>query len=1018
MFEKRDRLRRGRAFSFPPPPVNSPSRFLFLLAFCATIGAAAEYTPVDTQPIGQPLPPAEAATRFHLPPGFRITLAAAEPDVRQPIALTHDDRGRVWVAESYSYAGSKFIEESHDRILIFEDADGDGVFESRKIFAEGLSRLSGLTIGFGGVWVTTAPVLAFIPDRDGDDRPDGPPIVQLDGWTTEAEHNTVNGLTWGPDGWLYGRHGIKQSSLVGRPGAPAAERIQVGCAIWRFHPTRHRFEVVADGTINPWGLDFDEHGQAFISTSVIDHFWHIVPGVRLERWKGLGGHADPYTYELMTATSDHLHWGGGAWDRGGRYSGGNDALGGGHSHSDAMIYLGDRWPAEYRGSVFMSNIHGRRINRDTLVRQPSDGRYAATHAADFISVDDPWFRAISLQYGPDGDVVMSDWSDFGECHDRDGVHRSSGRLYKISWGQPRHVAVDLGRASIDELVALQTHANEWFVRHARRRLQELAAAGADLGTARQALRGQFDAGRTSAEKLRALWALHATGGADATWLITLLSSPDEHIRHWAIRLLVDDAPGAHVGPALTRAAAGESSWLVQMALASALGRFELPARLEIARPLLTALGSQADPNLVRLLWYGIQPGVPARPAELGRLALASRPRLLRHFIARRLAEEMNANPAAGGALVATLSDTHEPTLLLDLLEGANRGLAGRASVAGPAGATARLKDLMGSSFSTVRQAATLLAATFGESTALEALRHSLNDRASPDELRRSALEKLAMLRPAWLPGDLLDLLRSGQLVDAVLRTLPAMDDARVAATIITVFPQLPPALHPLAIEALVSRASSARTLLDAIAAGKIDRKAVSLNQARQIARFGNAALSTRLDEVWGGVTTPAAATAATITRLRLALSPAVLATADLRAGATLFEQRCALCHKLFGQGQSIGPDLTGSGRKDLEYLLLNIADPNASIPADYRLSIITLRDARVISGSIVAETPGSITVRTTDGESSVSRETIQGIERLPVSLMPGGLLDSLSPEEIRDLFGYLMSDGAPPPLKP
>ena len=207
------------------------------------------YRPTNSQPIGEPLSPREAVGRLHAPPGFKITLAASEPDVQQPIAIAYDDRGRLWVAECYSYAGSNFTEEKRDRILIFEDTDGDGIFDSRKVFHDHLNRLTGLAIGFGGVWVTTAPTLSFIPDRNCDDIPDGEPVALLDGWTMDAEHNTVNGLSWGPDGWLYGRHGIKNSSLVGPPGAPASGRTMVSCGIWRFHPTRRVFEVVADGTI-------------------------------------------------------------------------------------------------------------------------------------------------------------------------------------------------------------------------------------------------------------------------------------------------------------------------------------------------------------------------------------------------------------------------------------------------------------------------------------------------------------------------------------------------------------------------------------------------------------------------------------------------------------------------------------------------------------------------------------------------------------------------------------------------
>ncbi|MEN9635872.1 MAG: hypothetical protein RL077_4276 [Verrucomicrobiota bacterium] len=977
----------------------------------ATAFAADGWHPINTQPVGEPLPPREAAARLHAPPGFKITLAAAEPEVQQPIAIAYDDRGRLWVAESYSYAGSNFTDERHDRILIFEDTDGDGVFDSRKVFHDHLNRLTGLALGFGGVWVTMAPHLAFIPDRNSDDIPDGPPVVQLDGWTLDAEHNTVNGLTWGPDGWLYGRHGIKKSSFVGRPGASKASRTEVGCAIWRFHPTRHVFEVVADGTINPWGLDFDDHGQAFASTSVTDHFWHVTLGARWERWKNRGGHPDPYSYELMSPTSDHLHWGGGMWDKDGRIAGANDALGGGHSHSDAMIYLGGRWPAEYRGTVFMSNIHGRRINRDAIERRPGDGRYVATHRPDFITVNDPWFRAISLQYGPDGDAVMTDWSDFGECHDRDGVHRTSGRIYKISWGEPYKVNVDLSRESDAALVSQQLHRNDWFVRRARRLLQERAHAGADMSAAQVALRRMFEENQDVTRKLRALWALHATEGADAAWLLSLFGHPDEHVRHWAVRLFMDvKIPEKSMEP-LVRLAGTESSWLVRLALASALQRITPDARGALAAALISQCGPDPDPNLLRLIWYGFQPYVASHPAEAGRTALGCNVPRLRQFTARRLAAEMPREPAAGAALFIGLAAAKDREVIADLLNGANQGLQGVRHAQAPAKAIALLERLSGSEEPTVRRPATLLAATFGEPNAISTLRRELNDPDAPAADREATLEKLTEVRPTWLLDDLLALVRTGQIVDATLRALPAFADMRVADAVIFALPKLPPAARIGAVDTLVARVESARRLLDEIGGGKIERKIISPGQARQISQLGDRTLTAQLELVWGLVGRSSATTAATIARLRTQLAPATLAAANVGEGATVFDQRCASCHQLFGRGQSVGPDLTGSGRKDLEYLLLNIVDPNSSVPADYRIAAITLKDSRVLSGSIISESPQSLTVRLQNSQTTVDRADVKSIERLPISLMPAGLLEAMSVTEVRDLFGYLMSDG-------
>jgi putative membrane-bound dehydrogenase-like protein len=226
------------------------------------------------------LPADKAAQVMTLPEGFHATAFAAEPDVKQPIAMTLDDRGRVWVAEGYSYPVKAPEGQGQDRILIFEDTDGDGKFDIRKVFFEGLNLVSGLEVGFGGVWIGQAPHLLFIPDRNGDDVPDAQPQVLLDGWHDEDTHETLNSFIWGPDGWLYGCHGVFTHSLVGKPGTPDEQRTPLNAAIWRYHPTRHSFEVFAHGTSNPWGVDFNDHGQSFLTCCVIPHLFHVVQGAR------------------------------------------------------------------------------------------------------------------------------------------------------------------------------------------------------------------------------------------------------------------------------------------------------------------------------------------------------------------------------------------------------------------------------------------------------------------------------------------------------------------------------------------------------------------------------------------------------------------------------------------------------------------------------------------------------------------------------------------------------------------
>ena len=269
-----------------------------------TVGWANDnYQPRNTQAMGQEPPsPIEALYQMSLPDGFEATLFAHEPAIRQPIAMTTDDRGRLWVVESYSY--EEWEGRGEDRIVILEDTDDDGRHDKRTVFYEQGKHFAGIALGFGGVWIADAPNILFIPNKDLNDVPDGPPEIVLTGWTTKAEHNMVNGLDWGPDGWLYGRHGVLQWSRVGVPGTPKEEWLDVNCGIWRYHPKTKRLEHVVRGTTNPWGLDWDAHGELFMSGNVNGHLWHVIPGAFLERMHPTA--RTPYVYSRLPMFADTL----------------------------------------------------------------------------------------------------------------------------------------------------------------------------------------------------------------------------------------------------------------------------------------------------------------------------------------------------------------------------------------------------------------------------------------------------------------------------------------------------------------------------------------------------------------------------------------------------------------------------------------------------------------------------------------------------------------------------------------
>jgi hypothetical protein len=291
----------------------------------------------------------------------------------------------------------------------------------------------------------------------------------LDGWGHDDTHETLNSFVWGPDGWLYGNQGVFTQSNVGRPGARDKDRIPLNACVWRYHPTKKIFEVFAEGMSNQWGLDFNDTGDAFVTACVIPHLWHVIQGGSYQRQAG--PHANPYVYDDLKTIGDHSHYDTSVeWDAARAGAGGTDAAGGGHAHAGTLIYLGDNFPAEYRGSLFTHNILGNRINRDVL--EPVGSGYVGHHAPDFMKANDGWFRGLRLEIGPDGSVFNSDWYDPRACHQQQPHDRTNGRLYKISYGTPKPAPIDLATLTSLELVQHQLSPNEWFVRRSRLILQE------------------------------------------------------------------------------------------------------------------------------------------------------------------------------------------------------------------------------------------------------------------------------------------------------------------------------------------------------------------------------------------------------------------------------------------------------------------------------------------------------------------------------------------------------------------
>ncbi|MBI4606291.1 MAG: c-type cytochrome [Planctomycetes bacterium] len=962
-----------------------------------------------------PLPPEDAARTLEVPDGFRAALFAGEPDVTQPIGFAFDDRGRLWCVECKTYPSWTREPRGEDKVLIFEDRDGDGRADSRKVFLEGAANLSGIEVGFGGAWLCATPRLLFVPDRDGDGAPDGPPETVIDGWSFDVKHNVFNGLAWGPDGWLYGLHGILATSMVGPPGASEAQRTPINCGVWRWHPARRAFEVVAHGTTNPWGMDFDERGECFITNCVIEHVFHVVPGAHFVRMYGQD--FDPHLYRLMTSPADHIHWAGGPWQESRSGQAHRDA-GGGHAHTGAMIYQAGAWPERYRGGLFTCNIHGQRVNHDRLERRGSG--FVARHERDFCQSWDPFFRGLGIQQGPGGSAFVTDWSDDGECHDYDEVHRESGRIFKLSFGAARPAALpDFARLPDAELVRLQRDRDEWLVRHARRILQERAAAGRlEVGT-RRALLDALRREEGQHGGLRLLWALHATGGADEALFLELLGSPHESVRAWAIRLELEDREASPRFLArLAELARSDPSGLVRLHIASALQRLPLEARWPIAGALSARAEDAGDSNLALLLWYGAKDLVPAEPLRAAGLAAGARIPLLREHIARRIASLEGAAIAPASiaialdALAAAVLDSSDAALGLgDVVRGLHEALKGRREARAPARWAEVLRRLEAGGTAEAREKALALTVVFGDPTALAALRATVTDASAGDGTRARAAEALARRRDPELLPALLGLLRRGELRGAAIRALAAYDAAEVPRAVLEAYAAFSDAEKLDAVITLASRPAFALALLDAVARGRVPRRDVSAFAARQMAGLGSDDVRRALAEVWGEVRAAGEDKGARLSRWKAALSPEALAAADPRRGRAVFQRTCAPCHRLSGEGRAVGPDLTGSQRANLDYVLENLLDPDAVIGRDYQATTVVTLDGRVATGVVAEESDGAVTLLTANETLVVPKEDIAAREVSAASMMPADLLERMPVDEVRDLVTYLREGG-------
>jgi putative membrane-bound dehydrogenase-like protein len=882
-----------------------------------------------------------------------------------------------------------------DCVTIHEDTDGDGTFDKATVFVDGLNIATAALPGKGGVWVMNPPYLLFYPDANGDDVPDGDPVVHLSGFGLEDTHAVANSLTWGPDGWIYGAQGstctakvkVEVGSRQSAIGNPTTDFL--GQAIWRYHPERHVFEIFAEGGGNTFGVEFDDQGRLFSGTNfgVYRGVHYVQGGYYVKSWGKHGPLTNPYAFGYF----EHMpHTG--------------DATRLVHTFS---VYGGGLMP-ELTGKLIGPNPLQSRVQ--VTRREAVGSTFKTVEEAPLLTSDDGWFRPVDLKVGPDGAIYVCDFYENRISHvdPRDTWDRSNGRICRIrpaEWKPSR--PADLSKVPGRELIEKLSDPNR-LVRSTALRLIGERQDRSLLPAAREMLtKGNGQAA------LEGLWAANLLGGLDEATALAAMGHGDPHVRAWAVRLLGDrkELLASPLAERLVELAKGESDPQVRSQLASSAKRLPGDQALPVLREMLAHPGDEKDRHIPLLVWWAVEAHLRTdRDAVVGMFkdaGLWASP-LVRQTVAQRVARWLaasNQTPAedqrALAALIEAAPGEAERTILL---AGVNEAFEGR-----PLGTLApELAAVLAKSGNTD------LAVRAGDKRAVaEAIASIANDDPKLKDRRIKTIELLGQVGPAEAAPVLLDVARTSRwhsVRKAALAAVTRFNDPAIGRAVVEMYGQLPKdqGVRPAAIGTLLARKAWAMDLLRGIDAGAIPKGGVSADQLARLRQFDDKAIAGLMQKVFGEVARPTSGQKAReIARVKEVVGAG---RGDAAAGKAIFTQRCAACHTLFKEGGQVGPDLTPYERRNLDFLLVSIVAPSAAIREEYTNFRIDTSDDQTFVGLIKERGSDSVTVADAAGQRTViPKRDVRDERALTVSIMPEGLLDGLSEGQLRDLFAYLQS---------
>lgn len=1000
---------------------------LLALAFLTSQGYADDFIPRrQSAPPGPPLTPEQAIAKMTVPEGFHVELVTSEPDLQNPVAMAFDDRGRIYVTESFEYPRRE-PGVGRDKIKIFEDKDGDGKAETVKVFAEGLNIPSGIAVGHGGVWVANAPDLLFLEDTNGDDVADKQTVI-VTGFGRDDTHELPNALTWGPDGYLYGLNGVFNRSVIKQDG----KVFDFTCALFRIDPVSKKFDLFCEGTSNPWGVAFDPEGSAFISACVIDHLWHLTESAYYVRQ---GGPYPPHTWPADSIVK-HQH---------------QMAAYCGIEYFDSPAY-----PKQFRDKLYMGNIHGGCLNCDRIER--SGSTYRGFGEPDFLTANDVWFMPVAQKVGPDGCMYVLDWYDRYHCYqdanaDPAGVDRGHGRLYRIVHDKrPSAKVKDFDKLSNEELAALLADENIFNRQRAQLKLQERRILAKDVEIATKLEAIVLNTESPLKHRMHALWALTGSGQLSVESMNKLLDQSSPEIRAWGVRIAGrQNSRDVSVLERLGKLAADQDARVrLQVSIAAPkLALNNSVSKNNIQQQIAVLRASSQDPLLPRVAWQNMLPHLVEQQSLLVDSILSETGRaddLLRDMaprIASRLAAELKptiADEASKSAIASILklagglSDKHAElasAVLETVLSKARNGeikleaispvlkqwIASNATKVNFKPET----TLAASSQSSWQKAILSVRLLCADATALATARDWTLDRKLNGALRKQMFQAMLLVQPS-IAGEalvpLLEDLRTDQPLDAGFRDIVL--DAGISRAsqetiqkIVAALPSLKSNQQASIAERMCQKRETAEALLAQIVDGKLRKELISPNRVRLLAADKNESIRGAVAKIWGNVSAESSKEREDVIN-RVANGLRWDARGDAEKGWVVYDRICGQCHLMHGRGNEVGPNITANGRGSYEQLLVSVFNPSLVIGDAYKSVTLRTVDGTVVTGLLIEKTDKRTVIKVQGGkEQVIAADDIEEFKQDKKSLMPEGIENQLTPQELADLFALLTLEGPP-----